>query len=163
MWSKQVQLDAERELAQKTASLKDEMSAKYDEVLRERTQQHMDEAFRLRSDNDQLRTLVLAEKDHNVRLMARQQEEQKRSQALTLRVSLSASLLLLSLLGLLLSLHLSFREMEEEHRRLETNFDALRSSAEKSVAYLTGNGVKSGLVKLLKPNLPPLRMDALAP
>ena len=161
MWSKQVQLDAERELGQKMANLKDLLSAQYDAILGERTQQHMDEVLKLRSDNEKLQSRVLAEKEINVQLMARQQEELKRSQWFTLRLSLSASALVLALLVLLLSMYLSFRELEAENRRLSANFDALRRSADKSLDYLTGNGVKSGFVKMLKPNVPTLRTDVL--
>ena len=153
-WSKQVVLDAERELTRKMSLVKDELATKYDAALEERTRQFTTESLKLRAENEAQHRQLLQAKEELVQMGLRLLDEQRRAQRVAFRLVFGAFGIVISLLCLLVCMYLIYSGLGDSHHQLTANFDALQRRATENQNYLTGNGLRSGLVKLLKPNLP---------
>lgn len=161
-WQKQVHLEAEKELAQKLARMRDELGTKYDAALAERTRQFSSETLKLRAEDEKLHQELLKANDAHMKTLAKQLEEQRRSQRCVLSLAFVALCIVLWLAYLLASQSVSFRNLEAEHRGLQSDFQMLRRQAVENHSYLAGNGVRSALIKLLKPNLPHAELNVRA-
>ena len=159
-WSKRVQLQAQKELTLKMERVKDELNAKYSEALGERTHAHDVEILRLRSEVELQRQQLMIAKENEVATVASQLESERRAQALILKLALACFALTLLLVVALASLYLMNHDLRRESQRMASKFDALKRQASDNHAYLNGNGLKCGLVKLLKPNLPHVDLAA---
>ena len=160
IWSQQVTLNAEKELVHKLASAKDELASNYDGILDERTRRFAGDTATLRADNESLISQLLSSKEDKLQTMVTQQAQQASSDRLAARLAVGALIVILTLVSVLIFLHLAWHKLDSQHRRLEANFDALQRRATANESYLSGNGFKSALVKMLKSNLPHSMFDA---
>lgn len=162
-WQKQVTLHAERELAQKLSSAREVLASKYDEALAERTRQFTAESARLRKEDEKLHHELMRAKEAHMRMLGQQLEEQRRSHKAVLGTCLVALVIVLSLAYFVGALLLKYRALETDHEQLKSDYQLLRRQASDNHRYLAGNGVKSALVRFLKPTLPHIDLLALSP
>lgn len=148
-WKQSVLLGCERELVQKTSRLRDELSVKYDEAFTERSQHFAVEAQKQRSEIEALHAALHAEKQDHVRIMSLRLQEVQCSQRTMAAMALGALVLVLGLAFVIFRQHLEFKHLQADYAALHDNHH-----------YAFGNGLKSALVRLLKPNIPhPLRRE----
>lgn len=153
-WSKQVQLQAEKELTRKMARVRDELASKYDEALGQRTQAQMAELLKLKTDLEIKRQQLLIAKEEQVSCIASQLESQRRSHQSLLRMTIACSILILCLIVALACVHTNYRGVLNTNRESLSMVEKLKRQMMENHDYLNGRGFRCGLVKLLKPNLP---------
>ena len=153
-WSSKVTLHAERELMEKTASVKDELSTKYDNLFQERTRRSAEELHALRLENTAHHRELVDEKERHARLILQRLEENKQVHCFMWALVIAVAITIAFMVHALIASRAQSSTLSDDYQLLQREAQVFQQQATENHLYFNGNGLKCALIKLLKPNLP---------